>query len=459
MGHFSELHAEGPYRTCGEADEARRFYPEEYRIATTSGVTAVPAKTITKAAANRAIKAAADAIGAADYTDVPLSPERTKAAQILQGASVHLSAARERVRCNDPAGAMVRAERIHQLVRQATDLLWPAKEETAVGHPIAPAYTKRIGEYDPDTDHYPAYVAIDGAAEQLVGWGRTAGAADVLADEHAYNYYIDTNTPETAAQIAIAMSEAEPSRSEGEPIGRMRWNEHDQEFRIDPSIPAYECERCGKSGVVLHSTGGAWLCNTCDPDPAGLAWFGCPGVRVHTPIEPPPVDPAPFRCCCCGATEHAPSAMQPAACCECVRAWLLGFDSCASPGYRAMPPDDPFAAEPPPPATVEKAVELAYAMRHVPLPDEARYGHRAEPTRPGPKALIAAGACPVCLGSHHPQQCQWINALLMRDKHVPNHLSSIRAAYASALADNYPIFAEALVAHAMCEAERYVRGA
>lgn len=33
MGYFSELHAEGPYRTCGEADEARRYYPEEYRMA------------------------------------------------------------------------------------------------------------------------------------------------------------------------------------------------------------------------------------------------------------------------------------------------------------------------------------------------------------------------------------------------------------------------------------------
>lgn len=36
MGYFSELDAEGPYRTCGEADEARRFYPDEYRIATQS---------------------------------------------------------------------------------------------------------------------------------------------------------------------------------------------------------------------------------------------------------------------------------------------------------------------------------------------------------------------------------------------------------------------------------------
>lgn len=32
MSYFSELHAEGPYCTCGEADEARRFYPEEYAM-------------------------------------------------------------------------------------------------------------------------------------------------------------------------------------------------------------------------------------------------------------------------------------------------------------------------------------------------------------------------------------------------------------------------------------------
>lgn len=38
MGYFSELDAEGPYRTCGEADEARRFYPEEYAMATAAPI-------------------------------------------------------------------------------------------------------------------------------------------------------------------------------------------------------------------------------------------------------------------------------------------------------------------------------------------------------------------------------------------------------------------------------------
>jgi len=39
MGYFSELDAEGAYRTCGEADEDRRCYPAEYRLATTQRAT------------------------------------------------------------------------------------------------------------------------------------------------------------------------------------------------------------------------------------------------------------------------------------------------------------------------------------------------------------------------------------------------------------------------------------
>lgn len=48
MGFFSELDAEGPYRTCGEAEEDRRWYPEEYAIATQkrSSVSSVNLETI-----------------------------------------------------------------------------------------------------------------------------------------------------------------------------------------------------------------------------------------------------------------------------------------------------------------------------------------------------------------------------------------------------------------------------
>lgn len=63
-----------------------------------------------------------------------------------------------------------------------------------------PAFTKRVGEYDPTTRQYPAYVSIDGEPEQLVGIRWTAGAADQACDEYIFQYYVDRHTPEAAAR-------------------------------------------------------------------------------------------------------------------------------------------------------------------------------------------------------------------------------------------------------------------
>jgi hypothetical protein len=73
-----------------------------------------------------------------------------------------------------------------------------------------PAITKRIGEYDPTTRQYPAYVSIDGEPEQLVGIRWSAGAADLCADEYIFQYYVDRHTPEAAARIALAFAPAQP---------------------------------------------------------------------------------------------------------------------------------------------------------------------------------------------------------------------------------------------------------
>jgi len=69
-----------------------------------------------------------------------------------------------------------------------------------------PTITKRVGEYDPATRQYPAYVAIDGEPEQLVGIRWSVGAADTLCDEYIFNYYADRHTPEAAARIALAFA-------------------------------------------------------------------------------------------------------------------------------------------------------------------------------------------------------------------------------------------------------------
>lgn len=86
----------------------------------------------------------------------------------------------------------------------------------------APAIVKRVGEYDPTTGQYPAFVSIDGKSEQCIGARWTAGAADRACDEYIFNYYVDHHTPEAAAQIAAAF---EPTPSEAEAAHRTRADE------------------------------------------------------------------------------------------------------------------------------------------------------------------------------------------------------------------------------------------
>ncbi len=76
--------------------------------------------------------------------------------------------------------------------------------------PDHPAIAKRIGEYNPETRQYPAFVSIDGEPEQCIGHAWAAGAADRLCDEYIFNYYADRHTPEAAARIAVAFAPEQP---------------------------------------------------------------------------------------------------------------------------------------------------------------------------------------------------------------------------------------------------------
>lgn len=117
-------------------------------------------------------------------------------------------------------------------------------------------------------------------------------------------------------------------------------------------------------------------------------------------------------------------------------------------------------------------VELAIATSSTPLPNEERLGHRVdarvvfedertfEAIRIGALALLEDGwdYCTVCGLPHRPTQCPQIHARLMEDTDIPTELPIMRAAYRTAVRDGHHTNAESLVAHAMCEAEQYVRG-
>lgn len=123
-------------------------------------------------------------------------------------------------------------------------------------HPIP---TKRIGEYDPETQQYPAFVAIDGEPEQLVGVRWSAGAADRCADEYIFQYYIDNHTPEAAARIALAFEpEPGPSVDNGpeDNFGGFR----------GPALTSRSCRTCGAS---FRTATGRDRCMSC----IAPAWF------------------------------------------------------------------------------------------------------------------------------------------------------------------------------------------
>jgi hypothetical protein len=189
----------------------------------------------------------------------------------------------------------------------------------------APTIITRIGEYDPATRQYPAYVAIDGEPEQLVGYAWSAGAADRLCDEFVFNYYTDNHTPEVAAQIALALASAEPET---------------------------HCPDCGDP---LYLPNGSDCCSC-----------GTSAMAV-TPIEPAPqvVDerlPSGFCCGACQASDYGPSRMQPTICYECIRAWLGGYSSRFDPPYLALRQAS-AASEPEPIVVATRYVSIGWDGR------------------------------------------------------------------------------------------------
>lgn len=116
-----------------------------------------------------------------------------------------------------------RAMEVHYKVERPRPVLAPT---------AAPAIVKRIGEYDPEARQYPAYVAIDGESEQLVGHAWSAGAADRMCDEYVYHYYADNHTPEVAAAIAVVLAD----------------DKQTSEFYAAAQAPAAEATRCVIAG-------------------------------------------------------------------------------------------------------------------------------------------------------------------------------------------------------------------
>ena len=162
--------------------------------------------------------------------------------------------------------------------RTPTHRLWitdaPPCERCGGNHPIAacqqPApqplpYTKRVGDYDPATRQYPAYVSIDGADEQLVGHAWSVGAADRLADDYLFHHFSDSHTPEKAARITAAAPHCNPQND--------------------------VCWSCGDQ--LTTPTPDPALCPACQE--ADAQWPEIKPVLessliVSTPIEPPPCE-------------------------------------------------------------------------------------------------------------------------------------------------------------------------
>jgi hypothetical protein len=363
-----------------------------------------------------------------------------------------------RIARDDEAGWTYRMSEGHTL--WVTDA--PAKEEVA---PVAPTVTKRIGEYDKLTKDYPAYVSIDGGPEEYIGSRPTTHDASLLASDYIIQFYNDNYTPEKAAELIMEEVITEGRHEQlakdmgGAWVTGERWEEAgapDQEelreWAIADKAPD-GCTACGDEG-----------CPYCDPELASEAdapeavdeyrafaaaddawqaeleriYGGRAGDVRYTKESGIGPTLAPLYAEFCRARDawwaKRDASTPEMHCPDCGDALYLpnGADRCSC-GTSAMWPascfDRPPCSDAPPPAlsateflagyepaTVEEAVRLAYAMRHVPLPDQERYAHRVGTNdTPTPLDLINAGICPACGGAHHPQRCPEIGALLFME--------------------------------------------
>lgn len=110
------------------------------------------------------------------------------------------------------------------------------------GHP---AITKRVGEYDPTTGAYPGSSSIDDEGEQLIGIRWTAGDADRLCDEYAFDYFADRHTPEKAAEIAARVNWSESPSARLIPCEELR-----QLYQTDPA--AYRARLAALDEATLN---------------------------------------------------------------------------------------------------------------------------------------------------------------------------------------------------------------
>lgn len=65
--------------------------------------------------------------------------------------------------------------------------------------------TKRI-TYNATSRQYDLFVAVDGGAEQHIGEAATLGQGDVECNRYLIAYFLDTGTPERAAELVMANS-------------------------------------------------------------------------------------------------------------------------------------------------------------------------------------------------------------------------------------------------------------
>ncbi len=269
--------------------------------------------------------------------------------------------------------------------------------------PTPPTVTKRIGAYDRDSKDFPAYVIFEDGSEEYIGSCPTQHDASLLASDYIIQFYSDNHTPERAAQLIH-----EELATEGR---------HEQ-FAADMG-GVWEGEE-PKWCPICHGYG--WGCNEC----AGTC------VAPDDTLAPTPTE--------------------------------AELDALAA-GL----------------STMDEVFRLARATAHIPLPDMGRWGHKTASTAtdPATEALqetthIAGHMTCECTECYSLQWCLFDGevytcsdqeACSRRQEenkrpapHMPSELIGLRVKYQRAVADGYQTTAEALVSHAMCEAERYVRG-
>jgi hypothetical protein len=72
-----------------------------------------------------------------------------------------------------------------------------------------PEITRRIA-YNPQTEDYDCFIAIDIDPEQYIGSAPAYPEAVSLCRDYTYHYYEDTHTPEKAVQLALREDPAIP---------------------------------------------------------------------------------------------------------------------------------------------------------------------------------------------------------------------------------------------------------